>query len=200
VHSPAPKPEPLVEPLLGALRQLDDDESVEDGALRRRAARVQLELGRFADTAAPELPDLSLAPYGEASGDRLGGDDDDRSTRQSYLGQQHAVVERLEPMAPPPPPETGEARHQQPEPVGRQKRGGNAERRDGGRTPGKRVQPTEVGKRDPGREREGEKVRRCRPDDHDGITSPRRLSIRDGPIPGIASRSSTDVNGPCSVL
>ena len=57
-------------------------------------------------------------------------------------------------------------------------------------------------RRSPSSEAEAERRReRCgrgaRPDH--GTTSPRRLSIRAGPIPGIASSSSTDVNGPCSL-
>jgi hypothetical protein len=61
------------------------------------------------------------------------------------------------------------------------------------------VDPPHIRQRDSGREREGKQMSGSRPRDQDGVTSPRRFSIRAGPIPGMASRSSTDVKGPCSV-
>ena len=59
------------------------------------------------------------------------------------------------------------------------------------------MDPRDVREREAEAERSREEVsRRARPDH--GRTSPRRSSIRAGPIPGIASSWSTDVNGPCS--
>ena len=67
VDAVAAKPRAFVEAVLRPRRQLHDDERVEDGALRRRAAEVQLELCRLVDRATVER-----SHAGPARGDRTG--------------------------------------------------------------------------------------------------------------------------------
>ena len=77
--------------------------------------------------------------------------------------------------------------------------GGETCRRGGSRPEDDGMEPTDVGERDSRRQGKREQMSGCGPGGHDGLTSPRRFSIRAGPMPGIASRSSTEVKGPCSV-
>ena len=160
---------------------------------------MKLELDCLADRKPTERPRPAGRANREPARRRLGRDDDDRPAGPADLRKQDAAIERVEPMASPPPAEAGEAGREQCKAAGRLSSRGSAERRESRRTQHDRVQPTEIREREPDGEREGKQVSGCGPRRSGGITSPRRFSMRAGPNPGIASRSSTEVNGPCSV-
>ena len=199
VHAVATKPGPLVEAVFRPARKLELAEHLEHCPLRRRAPTRQLEQHRLFDAQETEPcnarrdADLEAAPRCRA-GDRyarpLGGVDVRR--------QRTAVerVERVEPEAAPPPAgagreqrDPGEARPGRADPEGSHDAERNEEQ--------KRMQARQVRRSEADAERRRTEMRRGEPHGH-GTTRPRRFSIRAGPIPGIASSSSTDLNGPCA--
>ena len=158
---------------------------------------VQLELCRLVDRATVERSHLTLRAQIELAFDRRRRDHDAHAAGMADLGGEWAPVERVETVARPPP--AGKHEHQR-ERADADDRRIDEDRDDAGkrgeheheRDP---VQAPDVREREPGCQRPGQDVSGCGPEPQ-AITSPRRLSIRAGPMPGIASRSSTDLNGP----
>src|SRR5439155_14862179 len=117
VHAVATKPGPLVETVRRAARRLEDDQRIDHGAHRWRAAERKLELDGLADGQAGEAPHEASRADVEAARPRRRRDDHGRSTGATDLGAERAAVERVEAHAPPPPagagreqPDPGEAR------------------------------------------------------------------------------------------
>ena len=182
-------------PFSGPGRQLHDDERVEDGALRRGAAEVELELCRLVDRATVERSHVALRAEIELAFDRRRRDHDAHAAGMADLGGEWASVERVETGARPPPAGEPEQQRERADADDRrvdEDRDEAGERGEHERDP---VEAPDVREREPGRQRPGQDVSGCGPESQ-AITSPRRLSIRAGPMPGIASRSSTDLNGP----
>src|SRR5581483_11248063 len=178
----AAQPGALVEAVRGPARLLDERERLEDRALGRGAPERELELDRLAGVHAAEAADAPARALVVAAAANRRGDDHDGAARPADLGAERAAVERVEAGAPPPPPDGGEAGGGEDEPHGR----GGAR----GRAGRERKPEAEAGR--------GEGGRRDGPAEAHGTTSPRRFSIRAGPIPGIASSSSTERKGPCA--
>src|SRR5581483_8405725 len=187
-----------VEAVRGPARLLDERERLEDRALGRGAPERELELDRLACVHAAEAADAPARALVVAAAANRRGDDHDGAARPADLGAERAAVERVEAGAPPPPPDGGEAGGGEDEPHGRGGARGRAGRERKPEAEAGRADPPEVGRGKPGAERRGEEVRRDGPAEAHGTTSPRRFSIRAGPIPGIASSSSTERKGPCA--
>ena len=110
--------------------------------------------------------------------------------------REHAAVERVEPRAPPPP------REHEHEHAGRRRAASRG--RDAERATAAAAAPSNAG-HGPMRAAFESARPATRGADHDvsgqsrahGTASPFRSAMRAGPIPGIASSASTDVNGPC---
>ena len=185
-----------------APRQLHDDERVEDRRPAAASGRAELELHRLVDTHArrnertrPWSPDVENRPT-------LG-----------WRGHDHDGTPGL--ARPAPAGRSGRAsraggspttsRGDRAGPGDTRSRGaGSVPRRDRARPASDATaRPHEAAptfaSASPSASARASRCAGARPGDHDGMTSPRRLSIRAGPMPGIASRSSTEVNGPCSV-
>ena len=177
-------------------RRLEDDQRIEHGADGWRTAERKLELDALADRQAAEAPHEARRADVEAAGPRRRRDDDGRSTGAAHFGAERAAVERVEAHAPPPPAGAGrEERNPDEARAGRSdaERSHDAE----GDEEQKRMHAREVRRSEAEAERRRTEMRRGEPHGH-GTTRPRRFSIRAGPIPGIASSSSTDLNGPCA--
>ena len=194
VNAAARQPAALVEPVFRPARRVHPRTEGEDGALRRRAADGQLEQNTLPQRAVTEPPHLGGHPQRELClSHRTGHDRRDRG-RAAELRLEQAAVERSEPRRAEPP-------------------AGERERQRAGRQPRARVTaPRRRGEDDDQAEHERRSargVRKRQPEargeheqggpaalDH-GDTSSRSCSTRAGPMPGIASRSSTERKPPC---
>ena len=194
VDSLTPQPTALVEAVLRGTRQSYDAEQAHDGALGRRSSQRQLELHPFVDATSLEAPGAGEESLREHAAARLAGDDDEEPPGAADIGAQHASVECVEPRAPPAPAgqecESGKWRASP---------GRRTNRREGGDRDGeqrsRKPEPEGVGQGKPRHRGAHEQV--CGQQPAHGTTSPCRSAIRAGPMPGIASSPSTDVNGPC---
>ena len=194
----ARQPAAFVEAVLRTARSCDRDSHVEDGALGRRAADGELEQDSLAERARVELTHLGWNANREWRLSRGAGHDDGGGGRAPDLRREHGAVERVQPGTSPPP--AGENERER---TGRQAhlRGqdggcgdGDDEREDDHR------RPHGIGERNADAAREDEERRPTALDhtrDH-GETRSRSCSTRAGPIPGIASRSSTERKPPCA--
>ena len=198
MHPVATEPGALVEPALRTARPPYDGEHLEDGPLRRGAAERELELDALVERFAVEATDAALDADVVAPARRRRRDDHDGAAGTIDLRAERTAVERVETLARPPPAEGDEQHRGTDEPRRRRARGHDGEPRDGRAREPERVDPRDVGRGQAEAERAGERVGWGARPDH-GTTWPRRLSIRVGPMPEIASSWSTDVNGPCSV-
>ena len=208
------QPGALVEAVVGPARQPDDGKHLEGGALRRCAARRQLELHPFIERLALEAPDSALDADVVAVRSGRGRHDHDRPSSAVDLRAERAAVERVEAFARPPPAERGEQHARARQPGGRRLAGDDGARGDDRAGEAERMDAGDVrrsqAETECGRERVG---RRARPDRDaarrrgrswcahvhaHGTTCARRFSMRVGPMPEIASSWSTEVNGPCS--
>ena len=196
----AREPAALVEPVLRAARLLDPDGRLQDCASRRRAADGEDEedalLYLRATERARHRDDARRPRRGACRGDR----DELSDARFAEVGREDALAERIHPQRSPRQPESGEsdadrdearaaAQHQRTPDCSQRNRSGHRHRNRG-----------------PDREREPDASRTDEErgpveldDPPHGVTSSRSCSIRVGPMPGTASRSSTEANGPCSV-
>ncbi len=197
VHAVAAQPRALIEPVGRPEWLAHEGERIQDRALRRRTPEWKLQLYRFVDRSSREAAHASLGAHDELRLPRRRGDDDDCVPCPADVGRERADVECVEPGARPPPSErdedesgAGEAQRRRFDRGEGRCREQRAAQRDG-------VHAADVRKRQPEAERRRQNV--CgHPHPGHGTTSPRRLSMRAGPIPGIASSSSTEVNGPCA--
>ena len=195
------EPRALVEAAVASLARLrDTDDRLEDGSSRRRPADGKDEQHALAERTPAKESNLrgnAHRPRGDARGT---GDDDPHRPGLADLGRKRASGHRFETQRAPPEPRHGERdaerRHarapvekRDPDDRGDTERD---ERNDSGRNPVRGGEP-----------RAGRTDEQRRPVELDGsphgVTSSRSCSTRVGPIPGTASRSSTDRNGPCSV-
>src|SRR5689334_12354839 len=99
------KPRPLVEAVLGRLRQPDGDDALDEGALRRRSSERELQLGCLAEAQTPEATNLRGHAELEPRAPRWPGDLEHAPLRRVHAREQHAAVKRRESRAAPPPPE-----------------------------------------------------------------------------------------------
>ena len=193
VDSAPRKPASLVEAVLRTARGRYDGAQGEDGALRRRASERQLEQDALAHRASTELAHLRGHSECEARSSHRAGHGRRERRRTSQLRLQHAAVEGLQTGTTPPPADEGQ----------RDRTRGHActARGHRGRSPDHDRRDDDCGR--PRHVREGEPDaegdhEQCRPGARDhGETRSRSCSIRAGPIPGIASRSSTEPKPPC---
>src|SRR5262249_52051429 len=126
------------------------------------------------------------------------GNDDRRAPGATDERAQRAAVERVETGASPPPAECRGEHRDSGEPALRAREGECGDEPERGEN-GQTAHPLEIRRSEPEAERGDADVRRSDTIGH-GTTRPRRFSIRAGPMPGIASSSSTEVNGPCACL
>ena len=201
VDALAREPAALVEPVLRAARLLDPDGRLEDGAPRRRAADGKHEEHALLYLCATERPrqrDDARRPGRRARrGDRDELRDARFAERRPPRTLSRSASIRSDPHASPraaratptatrrAPPPSISAHHD----CRQRNRAGHRHRNRG-----------------PDREREPDARRADEErgpveldDPPHGVTSSRSCSIRVGPMPGTASRSSTEANGPCSV-
>src|SRR5262245_12439298 len=164
--------------------------------MRRRATEGQLELDPLVE--APSREDANPAELAllEAADACLARYLDERAAGASDLRPQRALIECVEPYAPPPP--AGQREH---DPCGHEPRRRRHQQRDpNDRGESRRelhrpAETEELRHGEPGERRPEQEV--CREDTPHGTTSRRRSARRAGPMPGIASSSSTEVNPPC---
>ena len=195
-----PEPGALVEAVGGRARQLQPRVELEDGALGRSAAERELEQDGLAGSKRAEPRQLRGHAQVEAARPRRPGDDEAR--RRALPGQrrEHARVERVQAQASPPPAREQERERQQGDPGPRVGHERCRERRaDGEERDRERRHPRRVRQRQPGAGRAREHVGIDEQHPSHGTTSPRSCSTRAGPIPGIASRSSTERRAPWAV-
>ncbi len=200
VHAAAAEPGPFVEAVRRGARQGEDAERLELRALRWRAAEWKLEQNGFVR---PKLPEAQHEPgrtERERPTPRRARDHDERPLGAPHFGEEDAAVESVEARASPPPPGESQGNGQEAEPpVGRrdaracEQSHGCRRERDGRGT--NRIR----GRYSSAERAEEQVVREARTKICHGATSPRSWSIFAGPIPGIASSSSTDENVPCWV-
>ena len=188
------QPGALVEAVRRPARQPHERQHVDEGALRRRAPKRQLELDALVDVSpgkAEHAARLSLIKLSDA---RLAGHLDERPARAADLRPQWAAIKCVEPHTSPPPPDQREQRRR----TGEARRGWEQQRaRDTAKEHGR----GRAAKAQRQRRRETERGSRhqdvCGQHSAHGTTSPRRSAMRDGPMPEIASSSSTERNEPC---
>ena len=196
----AREPGALVEAVLGTAWLRHAHDRLQDGAARRRAADREDQKRTLAQRTAAEGAGLSGHTDGPGRLACWPGHDELRGARLADLGRELAPPERVEPQRAP--PETGGCEHDaERDGAGRAVEDGHADEgdhRERGCRRGSGGDP--VREREPCAGRAGEQRRPVELDDSPhGVTSSRSCSMRAGPMPGTASRSSTDLNGPCSV-
>jgi len=210
--SPCARPRDDVDPLAGEPRTLVEaavlgasglghpNDRFQDGAARRRAADREDEEHPLSQRLSAKRSNLGRHAYRPRCRPRRPGHDEPGRPRLADLGQEHALAHRLEAHRAPAEPRHSEQRSEGGHPrrsattVDSHQRG--KRKHDENRAP----------QRDPVRNREagaGRAREQRRPVELDssphGVTRSRSCSTRVGPMPGTASRSSTDLNGPCSV-
>ena len=185
-------------PGLPFLWRFDLDDQLEHRSLRRRAFRGgDLELCPLVDGAVVIPLDLYRKPRREAAGAPGRRDLDSSKRGRADLTGEHAPVDGVEANASPPPGGREEADCQDGKPPAP---GDDRERSEGARSNRHREArlPNDECPGDAGAQGGGEHVgsRRANRRPH-GSTRFRSCSSLAGPMPGTASSSSTDVNGPC---
>ena len=188
----------LVEAVLRAARGADDRERADDRRPAAARGRAAARAGPARRRRALEAAGARRAAAGEAAAARARPvTTDDEPPGAADVGAQGAAVERVEPRASPPPREhehehaaAGSGRRAAGRRARRAAAAARADERGRRRRCGARVR-----EREPGDGRADDDVRGQQP--AHGTTSPFRSAIRAGPMPGIASSASTDVNGPC---
>ena len=163
-------------------------------ALWRGAAGRQLEESRLVHALGAEAKHRDGHAQAVARLPRRGGHLDERALGRADARSKDAPIERAEPDAPPPPPCARECRHEHCEPpfAVREGRGGREHHGPGGKSdPG---HARGIRRRDTDAQGGHERMRRAQVH---GATSLRSWSRRAGPMPGIASSSSTLEKAPC---
>ena len=195
VDSLMPEPPTLVEAVLRAARRAHHGERADDGALRGRTAEGQVELDPLGDCVALEGPHARRETLRVPPDARFARDDGDEPAGTADLRGEHAAVECVEARAAPPPREDEHEhrrRRQRRRPVETKR---HESSRRGADQCTRRPDSSCVRERESGHCGADHDVRGQ--DTSHGTASPFRSAIRAGPIPGIASRASTEVNGPC---
>ena len=194
VDAAACEPAALVEAVFRTARGGNRGPQSEDGALRRRASERKLEQDPLADRDCTEAAHFGRHPQREPCLANGTGDDDGDVAAAPDVGRQHAALECLEARAPPHP--AGESDR---DGAGRQ---ACARERDRDRRSDCDEHDQERGRLDAVRRRQPHarsEHEQCRPGAFDhGVVRSRSCSMRAGPIPGIASRSSTERKPPCA--
>ena len=194
VDAAARQPATLVEAVLRTSRRRDGRTELQHRSLRRGAAERQFEQHALAEPTLVEAPHLGGKPERERRSAHRSGDDGCDRRGAADLRSEHAGVESVEPHAPPPPAAERERQRAGRQPRARARRGADRQRHEHDRTQRRRTNRVRQGQADARREHE-----QCRPGAFDqGNTTSRSCSTRAGPMPGIASRSSTERKPPCS--
>ena len=195
VHPVAAEPGALVEAVLGPTRGPDLADHVEKRALRRRAARRNLEEHGLAERDVAESTSLSRHSQVVSGTPRRSRDGNEHRSGRPDPREKDALVESVEPRAAPPPPgeQEGDGDHQKTH----ARTGGRGSERqdDSSARDQQRGLAHAVRRGQPEAKATGEQVSSRAKKDHGAATS-RSCSIRAGPIPGIASSSSSEVNAP----
>jgi len=182
-----------------AVAACDANDGLDDGAARRRAADREQEQDSLPNARLTEAPHLGLHANGPRGGSRGADDDELRTCRLADLALERARSHGVEPE--PTPPETRDDEDRSDRGDARSVCEHGDRRQSNPRSDGQLDPPEgdDVGDRDADAARTDQQ-RRPLVLDHSphGVTRSRSCSIRVGPIPGTASRSSTDLNGPCS--
>src|SRR5262249_43613515 len=199
VNAVAPQPGPLVEPVLRPVRLHEDTEHLDDGTLGRRATARKLEHDRLDDCEPAEAHDAPRNANLETSAARRAGNDDPGAGGSTELGGEWTPGGGGEPGAPPPPARETERNGDEGrslDGVGTRCGGEACDDRNYGKAG--TGHPSDVCGRDSGAERTQQNVgKRGREPPGQGTTSSRSWSSRAGPMPGMASSSSTDRKAPC---
>ena len=201
VDSLASEPGTLVEAaVLGTSWLGHAHDRFQDGAARRRAADRKHEEHPFSQRLSAKRSNLGRYAYCPRCLPRRPRDDEPHRPRLADLRQERALAHRLEAHRAPAESRQSEQRSER----GHARRATTAV---DSRQRGQREHDENwTSQRDPVRNREtgaGRAGKHRRPLELDGsphgVTRSRSCSTRVGPIPGTASRSSTDLKGPCSV-
>ena len=199
VDSLTREPRSLVEAAFLRTRRRDPDGCLEDGSPRRRPPDRQDEQDALAHRLVPERArhgDDARRP-GRRSGRRDG--DELRDARRPDVVGEDACAKSIHPERTPREPEhrQGRSKSGHPHASARQQHPGarshreQEDSREGDRHPDRQREPDARGTD----QQRGPVKRHGAPH---GVTRSRSCSIRVGPMPGTASRSSTEANGPCS--
>ena len=165
----------------------------DDGALRRGATERELQQHTFPHVLLAPAPCLGRDAHGERGTTCRTGDDRLHRGGAPDVVREEAAVEGVETEAAPPPAREQQREHRRGHAGARAGRGdGGGCRRDEER---RRAGADDVRERHAAAGREHEQGR-PRARDH-GVTRSRSCSMRAGPMPGIASKSSTELKPPC---
>src|SRR5439155_6605710 len=194
----APEPRSFVEAVLRTGRSAQLSESIEHGALRRRPPALKLHQNRLAWTEICEPQDQPGLTHVESAAPGGARGDDGRSARGADARRECAAVDRIEAGTSPPPADERNRDCEENDPAYSSEHNGNGSepcRKHQGKA---RLEPN--GRRCCKAEakRPGEEL--WQPPDHErvhGATRPWSCASRAGPMPGIASSSSTEPKAPC---
>jgi hypothetical protein len=192
----AREPLPFVEAAVGTARLIDGDDRRHDRALGRGTAGWELQQRRLVNRPSAEAHDDDRHAHVVAAMSRGRSHLEPCPLRCTDLRRQHAPVQGSEPDTAPPPARQRERDGEGDDPPLAGDEGRGRDERDGAERERRRSQPGGVRRCNADAERTRERVRR--PHRH-GATRSRSSARRFGPIPGIASSSSTLENAPCSV-
>ena len=168
--------------------------SLTTGALRRRTAERQLELHRLVDTAGAKAADSREDALLEHADSWLGSDHRGHARGTIDLGRERASVERREASAAPPPPCTADEQRADHEHSGARSRSEDQKACEQYRPRCRGLDANQI--------REAQAAHRPSRNDvrgkhFHGTTSPCNSARRAGPMPGMASSPSTELNAPC---
>ena len=197
VHSVPTKPRALVEAVLRAAREPDLADQIEDRSLRRGAAGRKTEQHGLADVLIAKAPHLRGHPHVERRATRGAGHGDERALRSPDARQQCAPVEPVEPHAAPPPPAEGERDSERGNPPPSRQRDGCGDDDNRRQHHGEPRSAPQVGSGQADAETRDEQLRPRAQQATHGAAASRSCSMRAGPIPGIASNSSSELKAPC---
>ena len=198
VHAVTSKPRPFVEPVLRSARGRHSDERFQDRALRGSPSKRQLQLHGLAQSSPRECRDDRRRAHVVLSAARRPGDGHVHAGGRLEVRRQGTAIERIETCTPPPPADKRERDGQQADTAlpARDSRSAAEQRHQSDRERG--LDTRDIRRREPKTERAGKELRPVHEQPlPQGATRPRRSSSRAGPIPEIASSSSTEPKAPC---
>ena len=185
-------------PVLRSARGRHAHERSQDRALRRRSSERKLQLDGLAQRPPGELCEDRRCAHVVLSTARGPGDGHAHATSGLETRRQRAAIESIETRTAPPPARKRERNRQQTEPASSTRGGPSAAEQRGHDQSKRGLCAHHVRGCEPQAERAGKQPRHLTEDQvGHGATNPRSCSSRAGPIPAIASSSSTEPKAPC---
>ena len=199
VHAVTAQPRSLVEAVLRPARQPDLADHVEDRSLRRRAARWKSKQHWLANLVRAEAPHLRRHADVELRAPRRPGHGNDRPLGGPDPRERAALRSSASSRALPhhQPDERERDRRAQAASTPREEQPSTATRPSAGQDDHGRGARAQVRAGQPKAEAAGKQVRARAQEALHGAATSRSCSIRAGPMPGIASSSSSELKAPC---